>query len=219
MPEAFDDDQSPDVRNQKFFALLQQAQEQQYINRDLAIDLLEQALTLNPRADEALRLAGRLCQDAQRWSEAAQYFRRVLEESPNDCSAWIDLGFCLDPMGDLDGAYKAYTRASEVDESDAVGLNNRAYLEMGRGRLSEALVDVDAALLREPNEGIAHATKAEIFSQLGRYTEAFASLEKAIELEPEWLDTAENSEFLAGLRAQPTWELWIERIRASTQLD
>ena len=214
MPESFDDDQSLTFRDQKFNSLFAQAHEQQSSHPALAIDLLQQALALIPHSPPALRLCGRICQDSTRWQEAAQCFKTLTEDEPDDCAAWIDLGFCLEPMGDFEGAYAAYTKASEVDDSDAIGLNNRGYLQMGRGQLEDALRDVEAALARDPNEGIVYATKAEVLTQMARYEEAFVALEQAIKTETEWLDTADNSEFLANLREQSEWDIWIARIHA-----
>jgi tetratricopeptide (TPR) repeat protein len=213
MPEAFDDDQTDDTRETKFNSLYHQGLEQRHSSPEAAIDLFQQALALRPEHLGALQACGRLCIDSERWREGADCYRIITRINASDCSAWIDLGFCLDPLGDLQGAYDAYTRASEVDESDAIGLNNRGYLEMNRGRLSHALADVDAALARVPSEGIALATKAEILSQLGRFDEAFTALEAAIEAEEEWLETAEKSPFLDGLRSQPSWDAWFERIQ------
>jgi tetratricopeptide (TPR) repeat protein len=92
-------------------------------------------------------------------------------------------------------------------------MNNRAFFELRRGNLDPALRDVDEALVRNPDEGIAHATKAEILAQLGRIDASYARLARAIELSEERINTAIESEFLEPLRRDARWPCWLDKQR------
>lgn len=208
MPESFDGPGGEDVT----LARARAAEARDHLMRgalDEAVRCIFEAADYAPSDTRMMQEFVHSLQDHKRFKDALVLVERILSIEPDNTSALIDLGYVLEPLGEIDRARAAYTRAAELDSSDAVALNNRAYLEMAQGNLTQALDDVTAALARDDSESIAHATRAEVLSQLGRIDEAFASLTRAIELDEEWVDTAKNSEFLQALREDERWDRWL----------
>ena len=176
---------------------------------DEAFRAVRDALAYGDPPTHQLRNIIHELQDKERHAVAVELCESILGREPDNAAALIDLGFSLEPLGELDRARAAYTRAGEIDPSDAMAINNRAFLELSCGNLDQALADVEAALARNVLEGIAHATKAEILGQRGDIDGAFQCLTRAVELSDEWLETATDSEFLEAVRADPRWPAWL----------
>ncbi|MFO0560167.1 MAG: tetratricopeptide repeat protein [Polyangiales bacterium] len=208
MPESFDGPGGEDLT----LARARAAEARDHLVRgaiDEAVRCIFEAVDFAPTDVRMMHEFVHSLQDHERYSDALALVERILAIEPENAAALIDLGYSLEPLGELDRAWDAYTRASTLDPTDAVALNNRAYLEMGRGNLTAALADVTEALSRDDSESIAYATRAEVLSQLGRIDEAFAALTRAIELDASWVDTAKNSEFLQAVREDPRWDRWL----------
>jgi tetratricopeptide (TPR) repeat protein len=214
MPETFDGD-GPEAAVSAAFLKAQASEFIAQGDKESAVRSLLAAIEADPRDAATMQRCAHELHDLERFSEAAALCERAVAIAPDDASLWIDLGFSLEPLGERDRAYAAYTRASEVDPTDAMGLNNRAFLQLSEGALDAALIDVDAAIARDEDTGIAHATRAEILAQQGEIDRAFDALTKAIETSLEWLDTAHASDFLAPLRAHPRWVVWLAEMDES----
>jgi tetratricopeptide (TPR) repeat protein len=62
----------------------------------------------------------------------------------------IDKGIAYEQLGRLDEAHQSYSRACDLDPAMAYGHQNRANLDMGAGRLTDAVSSLAKALALEP---------------------------------------------------------------------
>ena len=85
------------------------------------------------------RQLGNRARDKGRWTDAAEYYRRHLEEHSQDFPIWVQLGHMLTQVADYPGADAAYGRAAEIDpdESDLLlcwARSRRLAGDLGRAR-------------------------------------------------------------------------------------
>ncbi len=89
----------------------------------------------------------------QKWEEAARAFARIVEEEPDNASAWFQLGYSLHVSGDLEGAIRAHRKAIDLTEAGDhlhfLGLYNLGCAYALQGKKDEAF----AALMRAAQAG------------------------------------------------------------------
>jgi len=66
-----------------------------------------------------------------KYAEAAKLFQLIVDRIPNweDGGGAFDLAFCLEEIGDLEGAAKAYELALSCDPTNEIFLGNYASLQ------------------------------------------------------------------------------------------
>ena len=83
---------------------------------------------------------------------AEQYYRRAVEATHQNDSAWIGLAASYDRLGRFDLAYLAYRRAIRLDGEYYVILNNRGYSYLLRGDVRRARRLLERAMLLAPGD-------------------------------------------------------------------
>lgn len=54
----------------------------------------------------------------QRWEEAIQIIKDIIDSNPTIATSWFNYGVCLDEIGNHKKAAEAFTKAHEIDVSD-----------------------------------------------------------------------------------------------------
>lgn len=112
---------------------------------------------------------------------------QVWLRAPNDqAQDVLDQGLKRRDGFDFAGAYDDFDRLVQYCPTYAEGFNQRAYVQFLQGRFEGALVDLDAALVLNPNHVAAQSGRALTLMQLGRVDEARTQLLEALENNP-WL--------------------------------
>ncbi len=75
----------------------------------------------------------------QNWEKAAEYYRKALEEFPDDPKALASLGLALYELQKYEDALKAYQRAAQVTPADPIPLEKVAQLAERTGNLQLAI--------------------------------------------------------------------------------
>lgn len=83
---------------------------------------------------------------------AEQYFRAVIEKSPDNLTAWIGLAGAYDNVRRFDLADRAYSQAIRLAGETPQILNNQGYSYMLRGNLVAARARFRKALRRDPHD-------------------------------------------------------------------
>jgi tetratricopeptide (TPR) repeat protein len=107
---------------------------------DRGIEIFKAELDKDPKSHDLLfKLAetNRLKGDS---NLAMDYFRRASEAAPGDARSLLQLGILMDGTGRSDQAEPIYEQVLKLDPSQAVALNNLAYLKAEHG------VDLESAL-------------------------------------------------------------------------
>ena len=104
--------------------------------------MLEKALRLNPDDPETQFELGAIYDKAKSAPNAAKYFRAAVKLNAHDARAWDYLALNLEPLGDLDGAERAYRKGLEVNRP---GRYYDAFLDYNYGRFLAKRNDLPAS--------------------------------------------------------------------------
>ncbi|MBL0060275.1 MAG: tetratricopeptide repeat protein [bacterium] len=133
----------------------------------------EDAKTTNLEALSWLRLADS--------TQAMARFTRAFELDSTFYPAAGSLALLYDAMGNMAQSEKHYNTAIELSDSAAIYLNNCAYMYAVRGlKLDEAMILVDHALEKEPDNPSYLDTKGWIYYQQRKYKDALKWIKKAL---------------------------------------
>jgi tetratricopeptide (TPR) repeat protein len=85
----------------------------------------------------------------QNWPEAVSFYRKALDEFPNDPMALISIGLAFLEMKDFESALTQYQKASAISPNDPVPYEKMAYIYESMGRNRESIkVGMQAAELQ-----------------------------------------------------------------------
>ena len=126
----------------------------------------------------ALRQIGRM-EDAKRDYDL---YRKV---KPNDPEGLVGAAKAAEALDDEDQARDYYDRVLAIDPKNVVGLIGRAAIRIRRKEYAEAILLLDAAIQREPNDPEPHYRKGEALARLGRQEEANAEFATKARLQSE----------------------------------
>ena len=85
----------------------------------------------------------------QNWSEAVSYYKKALEEFPNDPMALISIGLAYLELKDFESALTQYQKASAISPNDPVPYEKMAFIYESMGRNRESIkVGMQAAELQ-----------------------------------------------------------------------
>lgn len=88
---------------------------------------------------------------AANYGMAEKYFRRAVEQHPNDAEAWLDLAASYDHLKRFDLADRAYAQAIRLAGPKIQILNNQGYSYMLRGDNARAWKKLEEARRRDPS--------------------------------------------------------------------
>lgn len=148
----------------------------------------EQAIAAAPEEAEPHYFAGRLWELAGRPDRAEASYRRVLGLDPRHARAHNNLGCVLSLQGRLEEALACFRQALQLDPQQPEANQNYAAMTNDARAQDAAIQGYLRQTQRDPADARAFCNLANIYIGLGRNTEAMASLERAIALDPSRAD-------------------------------
>jgi Tfp pilus assembly protein PilF len=144
---------------------------------DIAINMIQRAITLKPQTAEFHFNLGGIYRSAGNLNESIAQVRRALEINPDMPGAYAILGLTLSEVGQLDEAKEMLSRALERDPNHA-GI----HLDLGNvhwkmGNHEQALASFSRAIECAPNDPALHWSRARVLLQLGRLSEGWEEFE------------------------------------------
>jgi Flp pilus assembly protein TadD len=100
----------------------------------------------------------------RRWSEANDHFLVVLQLSPMNGEAWLELTWCLAELGRWEECEKAARKSVEIFPNTAASWGNLALALNKLGRKGEAVVAIRRAIQLEPGDPRNRAIEEQISS-------------------------------------------------------
>ena len=154
-------------------------------NTDQAIIFLNYALNngFEPSVAVEQKLA-ELYIDSKRYADAAQAYRKVLEENNSDITTfiqpvWIYLDFLSQPKEALKIAQQAVIKFPE----DPMAYNLLGWAQIGTGNFVEAEKNLNKALEMDSNLAAAHLNFGKLYEAQDHKEKAMAAYQKAYELD------------------------------------
>ncbi len=118
--------------------------------------------------------------------EAARLLDQCIEEYPNDPSIIAAKAKEAWQQGNLKKAEQLYEHLLNIDPNWVVAYNALGYIKMMQGRFVGAEESFKSYRYIAPDQANPHDSLGELFITTGRYEEARASLERAIEMKPDF---------------------------------
>ena len=154
-----------------------------------AIDLIERAITINPRAEAYHCNLGIALRGAGRIDDAIAAYHRALEINPQFAEAYGNLGITLKDQQRFDEAIQAYQRAIEIKPDYAEAHYNRGLTLREQGKLEQAIECYRNAVQVRPNYVRAHTNLGNALHELGRFSEAIECYQQATRISSRTLPT------------------------------
>lgn len=152
-----------------------------------AYDDLERSVLLGERSHALRYLLGVVSVRIEKLEKASEHFSAVVEgRSRMTYLGHGGLGVVQARKGDLTGSFDHFSRAVALRPDYLVGKWNLATLSMDLGRIDEAVRYIDIAIAGGPLIPHFHRTKALICLRKEAYEEALLSIDRSVEIEPEF---------------------------------
>lgn len=158
---------------------------------EIAVQLLEQSIKLDPGDHQAHFLLGRAHQKRHRPEQAVRSFQRAIQLQPDAAPYYTELARSMIASGSaVDQTARAgsvLAKAVEIDSTDVSARFALAKLEMGRGRLDEAERHLLKALEAAPEFFEAYYVLGQVYArakktaQAREYMQLFQTKKSAIE--------------------------------------
>jgi TolB-like protein/DNA-binding winged helix-turn-helix (wHTH) protein/Tfp pilus assembly protein PilF len=184
---------------------------------------------INPRAFQDY-LQGRhywALRDKESLVKAVEYFKRAIEEDPNDARSYAGLAHCylvlpflteMSPSDGFDQAKKATTMALTLDASvPEAHLANAEIILYHDWNFSGAEDEFRRTLDLNPNYSTAHMWYGEVLSLIGRHEEAIHEERVALRLDP--LSAIVNHELAGMLRDAGRYDEAVKQYRETLKLN
>ena len=146
---------------------------------------LERALQIDER-DEIARLGLACVLDEQgRTSAAVEQLRITLVDHQKTDASWFALGFCLEKLGDEDGAVASYERALSLTPNLRNAHERLAAIHLKNDRIDEAILRYEHICFCESDDISAALILANLYVRDQRYDAAVEKFEYALTLDPD----------------------------------
>lgn len=133
-------------------------------------------------ANKSLFQKAQQAAEKKKYSEAATYLRRIVENDKMDFQAWSLLGTIYLAQEKPDEAEKAYRAAIEVKPTFGLALLNLGRLLESQKRFEEAIVPLTKAVEVQPQSAIANLLLGEAYLQIKKGSKAIPYLNEAAKL-------------------------------------
>ena len=148
-----------------------------------AVAAARRAVEMEPDSLAPRFVLGGLLQASHRFAGAESVWMDLSRRVPPVIRVRLDLAYCRQELGDLDGAVSVLRDALAREPDDSSTLNFLGYLLADQNRnLAEAETLVSRALDQEPDNGAYLDSMGWVYYRLGRLAEARLQLERAVDL-------------------------------------
>ena len=148
------------------------------------IQLLREALALEPRQPIAQRDLGNAFQQMNRMDEALSCYDKSLALKPDQADVCNNRALTLAALGRAGDALESYGHAIALKPDYAQAYNNRGTVLSDQMRKAEAVADFDKAIALKPDYIKAFNNRGAALADLGRLDEALRDHDRAIALAP-----------------------------------
>lgn len=152
-----------------------------------ALELFKKAIVKNPDYKEAIYNAGWTCNELQKYSEAIPYLQRAVTLWPKEPKVYLELGYAYEKTDQMEKTISNYNYAISIKPDYALAYKYLAIVYYDTYEYKKSLENINLFLKYEPNSNSddIYFRKAVSENELGKYSEALASIKKADAMKPE----------------------------------
>lgn len=152
--------------------------------RDMAIDLVRQAIAIDPRVPLYHSNLCEMCRRSKRIDEAVAAGRLAIALAPNYPQALNNLGIAYFEKEDFEAAVDCYRRSVALLPGFAEAHSNLGNALRALQKFDEAVVAHQTSICLKPTYGDAYNNLGTVLRDLKRYAEADEHYRKALSLKP-----------------------------------
>ena len=157
-----------------------------------AVDLIEKALTVQPRAADAHSNLGYAYRLQNRSGEALTSFRKAIDLQPDFADAHYNAGTLLNQLERGAEALAHFDAALRIKPNHTACLAGKAAALCRLARYAEAVEACDAALAGDASNVEAHNTRGLALAAQGRSEDALRCYDQALALRPQFVEALNN---------------------------
>ncbi|MGE5047008.1 MAG: tetratricopeptide repeat protein, partial [Deltaproteobacteria bacterium] len=153
-----------------------------------AAQVLDAALKVRAGAPRLLLLRGNVARDRGQLAEAAGFYEKIFQASPDNARAMVELAGVRLRLADAKGAAELLAKALDTDRRKTLDASEEARANVMRGKLAAAAHDVKAAeaafehaVMLDPGSGPVHQAYGEFRLQQREWEKASRHFEAAIQ--------------------------------------
>ena len=147
---------------------------------DVALPIINEVLMVYPNDAATLNFLGYIWLMGDKPAFAYQYFRRALQESPNNKALWTSLGRACHEMDMFEDAIKYFLKSAELDPSYALAYANASASLVQMSRWDDAEKSAKMALECDPNELNAQLNLAHSYLAKGEWVKGWEEWDKSL---------------------------------------
>jgi tetratricopeptide (TPR) repeat protein len=166
---------------------------------DRAIADFDQSIRLNPRNSAAYDNRALALEARGDWDDARKDYNESLRLNPRNASAYLNRAGLFYEEGDFDLALRDYAKALTLNPRLPEAHAGRSLVYVWRKQPRKALTEANAAIAIAPYEVPGYGSRAEAYSQMGRYADAETDLMRVLKTKN--YDSKTGLYSLAWLRA------------------
>ena len=150
-----------------------------------ALDLIDQALVIQPDNAYFLSNRGNALKELGRLEDAVASFDKSIRLRPDYADAYCNRGIALHAMQAYEQAMQSHDRAIVLKPDFPAAYYNRGVALQDMGNLEAAVASYDKAVAQNPGFAQAYANRGLVLKQLGQLEAAMLSFEAAIKHDPQ----------------------------------
>ncbi len=151
---------------------------------DLAVDLLQRVVKLDPKYKSAWDNLGRAYLSLGKDDLAAQAFQKQIEINPYDEFAYNGLGVVYQRQSKYDEAVRQFQKQIEINPLDQNAHANLGSLYLNQKKYAEAVPELEKAVDIQPKNPILQISLGQAYVATNQTEKGMAAFEKAIALAP-----------------------------------
>ena len=159
---------------------------------DVAQELYNQVLKIDPNDSTALNNLGNLLHKLGKSQKAKDCFEKAIEIDPSYMHAHYNLGILFNSIAEIPKAKDCFEKAIEIDPSYVKAHYSLGIVFKNLGKNQKAKDCFEKAIEIDPNFIDAHNTLGGVFNVLGDHQKAINCYEKAIAIDPDFAAAHNN---------------------------
>jgi tetratricopeptide (TPR) repeat protein len=162
-------------------------------NYELAVQLFQRVLALDPKHKGAWNNLGRAYLGMQKADDAARAFQKAIEADPYDEFAYDNLGLAYWRQRKYDEAAGAFRKQLEINPLDEFAHGSLGAMYVEWEKYGDAVPELEKAASLKPENAFYQVGLGQAYLNLGQPDKALAAFDRAVELQPApsvWNDVA-----------------------------
>ena len=151
---------------------------------DLAADLFQKVVKLDPKYKSAWDNLGRSYLSLGKNDDAVQAFQKAIDINPYDEFAYNGLGLAYERKAQYDDAIKNFQKQIEINPLDQNAHANLGLLYLKQKRFAEAVPELEKAVDILPRNPLLQISLGQAYIATGQTDKGMAAFEKAVTLAP-----------------------------------